>query len=282
MNGSRERGYAMIAAVIGVAAFGFIAFELLAQDRGVLAEVRGEEEQAQLIAACNAGLYMAISGLATSDLTQRWGIDGRARVVQFGATSLVVTVEDERGKIPLNGIIEEEVRDLFAGAGVTDPQQLNTLADSFEDWEDSDNSPRPSGAEAPAYASLGYKPRNAGFRTVGELRMIKGMTSDLYARIEPSLTTFFGESGGFSESTAQPLALQVLGELEPGSPELIERQRELAGQVPIPGSLTKVSLIGRTLTVRVEAHRGATYLKRTAIIELTGNAVTPYWLRYLD
>jgi general secretion pathway protein K len=277
----RERGYAMIAAIIGVAAFGFIAFEIMAQDRGVLAEVRGEEEQAQLTAACNAGLYMAISGLGTSDFTQRWGIDGRPRVVTFGNVTLVVTVEDERGKIPLNGIIEEEVREMFTAAGVSG-QQLDVLSDSFEDWADSDSSARPNGAEAPAYASFGYKPRNAGFRTIGELRMIRGMTDDLYARIAPSATVFFGESGGFSESTSQPLALQVLGETAANSPEVIERAKELAGQAPIPPTLLKASLVGRTLTVRVEAHRGQAYFKRTAIIEMTGVTAVPYWFRYLD
>jgi len=65
----RERGYATIAAIVGVVAFGLIAFELLAQNRGVLAEVRGEAEHAKLVAACDAGLYMAISGLATADVT---------------------------------------------------------------------------------------------------------------------------------------------------------------------------------------------------------------------
>lgn len=278
----RERGYAMIAAIIGVAAFAFIAFEFMAQDRGVLAEVRGEVEQAQLTADCNAGLYMAISGLATTDVTQRWGIDGRPRTVQFGRTTLVITVEDERGKIPLNGIIQEEVRDMLKAVGVSGTQ-LAALSDSFEDWEDSDNSARPEGAEAPAYAAFGYKPRNAGFRTVGELRMLKGMTDDIYARVAPATTVFFGESGGFSESTSQPLALQVLGEVAANSPEVIERQRELAGQAAMPQTLAKVNLTGRTLTVRVEAHRGAAYLKRTAIIELTGsNTNLPYWFRYLD
>ena len=48
--------------------------------------------------------------------------------MQFGDTTLVITVEDERGKIPLNGIIEEEVRDLFAAVGVNGAQ-LDTLAD---------------------------------------------------------------------------------------------------------------------------------------------------------
>ncbi len=281
MIARRERGYAMIAAIVGVAAFGFIAFELVAQNRGVLAEVRGEAEQAKLAAACSAGLYTAIAGLATTDVTQRWGIDGRARIVQFGDTTLAITVEDERGKIPLNGIIEEEVHDLFADAGVSGPL-LDTLTDSFEDWEDTDDSARPTGAEAAAYAPMGYRPRNAGFRTIEELRMLKGMTDDIYARVAPAITVFFGESGGFSESTSQPLALQVLGEVTANSPEVIERVKELNGEATVARSLLKASLLARTLTVRVEARKGQTYLKRTAIVELTGNTAPGYWLRYLD
>jgi len=278
---ARDRGYAMIAAIVGVAAFGFIAFQLIAQDRGVLAEVRGEAEQAKLAAACNAGLFEAIAGLANPDVTQRWGIDGRSRIGTFEGMALTITVEDERGKIPLNGIIEEEARQLFQMAGAAG-SQLNTLTDSFEDWQDVDNTPRPSGAEAPSYASQGYKPRNAGYHTVGELRMLKGMTDDIYARVAPSTTVFFGESGGFSEQTSQVLALEVLGEEGPSSLEVIQRQQQLAGNVPIPQTLAKASLIARTLTVRVEARRGGAYMKRSAIIELTGNAADPYWFRYLD
>jgi general secretion pathway protein K len=277
----RERGYAMIAAIVGVAAFGFIAFELMAQNRGVMAEVRGEAEQAKLSAACDAGFYAAISGLATTDVTQRWSIDGRARVVQFGDMTLTITVEDERGKIPLNGIIEEEVRDMFQAAGVSGPR-LDALADAYEDWEDTDNTARPEGAESAAYAGMGYKPRNSGFRTISELRMIKGMDDALYARIAGATTVFFGESGGFSESTSQPLALQVLGETAANSPEVIEREKELSGEAPVPQTLAKASLLARTLTVRVEARKGATYLRRTAIIELTGTAGPGYWIRNLD
>ena len=281
MSGGRDRGYAMIAAIVGVAAFGFIAFQLIAQDRGVLAEVRGEAEQAKLVAACNAGLYEAIAGLANPDVTQRWGIDGRARLGSFEGVALAITVEDERGKIPLNGIIEEEARQLFQMAGATGTQ-LNTLTDSFEDWQDVDNTPRASGAEAPAYAGMGYKPRNAGFHTVGEMRMLKGMTDDIYARVAPATTVFFGESGGFSEQTSQVLALEVLGEEGPSSLEVIQRQQQLAGNVPVPQTLAKASLVARTLTVRVEARRAGAYMKRSAILELTGNANDPYWFRYLD
>jgi general secretion pathway protein K len=276
-----ERGYAMIAAIVGVAAFGFIAFQLIAQDRGVLAEVRGESEQAKLIAACNAGLMLAIHGLADPDPAQRWGIDGRPRTGSFANIGLTITVEDERGKIPLNGIIEEEARQLFQMAGATGTQ-LDTLTDSFEDWQDVDNTPRPAGAEAPFYAPFGYKPRNAGFHTVGELRMIKGMTDDIYNKVAPASTVFFGESGGFSEQTSQVLALEVLGEEGPNSLEVQQRVAQLSGAAAPPPSLIKASYVARTLTVRVEARENGAYLKRNAIIELTGNASDPYWFRYLD
>ncbi|MBV8978365.1 MAG: general secretion pathway protein GspK [Alphaproteobacteria bacterium] len=281
MRSRGDSGFAMIAALVAVAAFGFISFQLIAQDRGVLAEVRGEAEQAKLTAACNAGLMLAIAGLANPDLTQRWGIDGRSRSGSFNGYALTVTVEDERGKIPLNGIIMDEARQLFQIAGASG-DQLKTLIDSFEDWEDVDNTPRPNGAEAPQYASLGYKPRNAGFHTVEELHMIKGMTDDIYNRVAPAVTVFFGESGGFSEQTSQIVALEVLGEMGANSMQVQQRQQQLAGTVAMPASLTKANLIGRTLTVRVEARQGGAYMKRSAIVELTGNPADPYWLRYLD
>jgi general secretion pathway protein K len=271
----------LLAAIVGVAAFGFIAFEFMARNRGVLAEVRGEADQAQLTAACNAGLHAAIEGLAEPDLTQRWGIDGRSRTMRFGDVALTITVEDERGKIPLNGIIEEEAHSMFQLAGAAG-QQLETLTDAFEDWQDVDNTPRPNGAEAASYAGEGIKPRNAGFHTVGEMRLIKGMTDDLYNRIAPSTTVFFGESGGFSEQTSQVLALEVLGEEGPNSLPVQQRIAALSGNAPLAAQTMKVSLVARTLTVRVEARRGGAYLKRTAIIELTGNAADPYWFRYLD
>lgn len=281
MTRRRDGGYAMIAAIMGVAVFGYIAFEAIAQNRGVLAEVRGEAEQAQLTAACNAGLSMAIFGLASSDLTQRWTIDGRVRLASFNGIALTITIEDERGKIPLNGIIEEEAHSLFQLAGASG-QQLEVLTDSFEDWQDVDNTPRPNGAETSAYLPLGYKARNAGFRTVGELRMLRGMTDDIYNRVAPATTVFFGESGGFSESTSQVLALEVLGEEGPNSLAVMQRQSQIAGSAPVSMTMNKASMIGRTLTVRVEARRNGGYMRRNAIIELTGNAADPYWFRYLD
>ena len=281
MRRNSETGYAMLAAILGIAAFSYIGFEAIAEGRGIVSEVQAENERAKLLAACDAGIALTVSSLASKNRKQQWPIDGVTRTLKFDDVTLLVTVEDERGKMPTNGVNEDQVRQLFAAAGVSGPR-LDTLVDSFEDWIDPDDDRRPNGAEARDYLSQGYKPRNGGFHTVGELRLLKGMDDDLYSRVAPALTVFFGESGGFAESTAQILSLEALSEVGPASPEVMERQQELAGLKPSPVVANPPTLTGRTLTVRVEAKRAGADIKRSVILELTGNSADPVWARYLD
>jgi len=271
----------MLAAILGIAAFSFVSFEVIAENRGAISEVQAENERAKLRNACDAGLYLAVAGLASKDKKQQWLIDGTKRNFNFDDVSLTITVEDERGKIPLNGVNEDQVRALFQAAGASG-SHLSTLVDSFEDWIDPDNERRQSGAEAPQYATAGYKPRNGSFHTVAELRMLNGMDDALYAQVAPALTVFFGESGGFSDSTSQILALEALSEVGPGSPEVIRRQQELAGLRPAADVASPPFLPGRTLTVRVEAKRAGAQMTRSGILELTGNSSDPVWFRSLD
>jgi general secretion pathway protein K len=198
----------------------------------------------------------------------------------FNSIALSITVEDEWGKIPINSLDEDRVRTMFETAGVSG-DRLATLVDSFEDWIDEDDDRRPSGAEADDYASLGYKPRNGSFRTIDELRLIKGMDDQLYARLAPALTVFFGNAGTFSPSTAQPLAIAVMTSAGVNSPAYLERQRELAGERPAI-EIQDVALAGQPLTVRVVAEDGQNgSFTRAAIIQLTGNSKDPYWIRWL-
>jgi general secretion pathway protein K len=281
MKRTSDRGYAMLAAIVGIAAFSYVGFEVVAENRGVISEVQAENEQAKLTAACDAGLALAVDGLAAHDRRDQWLIDGTKRTMMFDAVALTITVEDERGKIPLNGVNEDQIRTLFADAGASGAK-LDTLVDSFEDWLDPDTNARPNGAEADYYARFGYAPRNAGFRSVGELRLIKGMDDSLFQRVAPVTTAFFGESGGFSESTSQILALEALEELKPDAPEIQERQQELSGLKPAQDVQNPPSLLGRTLTVRVEAKRAGASVTRSSIVELTGAASDPVWYRNLD
>jgi len=276
----RDGGYAMLAAILGIAAFSYVSFEAVAESRGVISAVQAETERAKLTAACDAGLALVVSGLGSKNKKQLWPIDSTKRSLMFGDVALTIVVEDERGKIPLNGINEDQVRGLFRTAGISG-SRLSTLVDSYEDWIDPDSERRQSGAEAKDYASFGYKPRNGGFHTTAELRMLKGMDNDLYARVAPAITVFFGESGGFSESTSQILALEALSEVGPNSPDVIHREQQMAGVIP-PTNLGPPYMPGRTLTVRVEAKRAGADMKRAMIVELTGNPADPVWNRYLE
>ena len=277
-----DDGYAMIVAIVGIAAFSLIAYEILAANRGAITSVTAQVENAKLTAAADAGVAEAIHGVSLQDHAQRWAIDSRPTTIHFGDTTLTIVIEDERGKIPLNRLNEDQVRTMFAAAGVSGTR-LDQLVDTFEDWQDDDDDPRPNGAEAPDYVSLGIKPRNGNYRTIDELSLIKGMDAALFAKLQPALTVFFGDNGGFSQNTAQPLALGVMLGTGENSPDVIERQRELQGERPTLDSDQDMNIIGRPLTIKVAARDAmGGYVQRNVIVEFTGNKSDAFWIRNLD
>jgi general secretion pathway protein K len=282
VNQTNDKGYALIAALAAMLAFSLLAFEVLAASRGNVATAGAELERARLQAAADAGIAAAIAGLDTDDRTKRWAIDGRARAFSFDGIALTLTIEDERGKVPINILTEEQFGSLIEAAGVTD-ERRDVLVDSFEDWIDDDSDRRDHGAEAGDYASLGIRPRNGAIRTADELMLIRGMDENLYRQIAPALTLFFGESGGFSPSTANPLALAVMSGMGEDSPEVIARVRELSGERSELEIADAKPLTGRTLTVRVTASDGSYgRLARSAIVELTGNDKDRVWIRWQE
>jgi general secretion pathway protein K len=275
----RDAGYAMIAAVAAIAAFSAVSFEVMATSRGEIADVSAEVERARLEAAADSAVALAIEGLGVVDETQRWPIDGRPRRLIVNGLPVVVTVEDERGKVPINELDEIQTRALFAAAGV-DGMRLDALTDAFEDWQDDDDVARPHGAETPAYAAQGIAPRDGGFRTVDELAELKGMDGALFARLKPALTVNFGNSGGFSAETANPLAIGVMTGAGADSPEALDREKELQGERPALEIESGQDLTGRALTIHAVVRDGGDgNFTRSVIAELTGNKAHPYWIR---
>ena len=295
----REHGFAMVAAVAAVAAFGFISFEVLAADRGVIAGVSARVEQARLSAAADAGVMMAIHGISQEDASQRWAIDGRPREVVFRGVDLVITIVDERGKAPLDGLNPAQSRALFQGAGAT-ADRLDALVDELRDFQSADddddtNTPAKTNAQDLAAAPL----RHGGFRTVGDLMALKDMDADLYSHIAPAVTVFFEESGPFERGHASPLAASTMRATENESPE--EQQLDQTDDQNPTETIEDENMIGRSVTVSVVA-RGpyGAQTHRSAIVELTGSgsrnadgslvggdtangkAHVPYWIRYVE
>ncbi|MDN5864281.1 MAG: type II secretion system minor pseudopilin GspK [Gammaproteobacteria bacterium] len=62
------------------------------------------------------------------------------------------------------------------------------IANAIADWEDTDDDVRsPGGAESGFYASLDplYAPANRHFESVSSLRLVRGITPEIYARLAP-------------------------------------------------------------------------------------------------
>ncbi len=277
----RDAGFALVAAVIGVAVFGYIAYAMLAAERGNLAVASGFQTRARLAAAADAGLAAAVAHVAGWNGVERWHIDSRPYAMKFDGTALTIRIEDERGKIRLNQLDEKQATLMFESVGVQG-QRLDQLRDAFLDWVDTDDEPRPHGAEVDAYAGRGIIPRNGGLRSVGELARIAGMDRQTYDRIAPAATVFFG-GGAFSISTAQPLAVAVMTGAGMGSPQVIERQRELAGQRTALGPEEDANILARPLTIRIVARDGnGGQLERATIIEFPRGRAGGWVIRYRE
>lgn len=119
----------------------------------------------------------------------------QAPPIDLGPGLVVVSIVDEERKLNLN--------DLIGANGKAETKQFDvfrrlleilsidpTVADAVFDWLDSDESTRSGGAESGYYQSLKnpYKAKNDLFDTIDELRLVRGVTSDIYMKLEPFVT----------------------------------------------------------------------------------------------
>lgn len=277
-----ESGYAMLAAIFAMAVLALMSLSLIDTGRGITLGVQAEAERAHLAAAADAGLAHAVVQLGDGNRAQRWSIDGRPRNVRFAGTDLVITVEDERGKLPLNQLADEQARALFEELGASD-RTLDNQAESLLDWLDDDDETRSNGAEANYYRPLRIIPRNGELRSVEELMLVRGMTPQVLQKLRGKAAAGRNQGTGFDDRFATPLALSVMSGSGPNSPAVIARERELAGQRVAIDLAEGETLVGRPLTVRVVAARpGGGRFERATLIELTGRRDTPYVIRAIN
>lgn len=87
-------------------------------------------------------------------------------------------IQNERGKLNLNTATSKQITDVLSGVGI-DSSKAGVIRDSILDWIDGDSSHRTSGAESDFYQQFFYEPRNAPFKHLGELALIRGVNPQL-------------------------------------------------------------------------------------------------------
>ncbi|MFM9827772.1 MAG: hypothetical protein ACKVOB_03380 [Sphingomonas sp.] len=273
-----EAGYALIAAVASIAFFALVSLMMIEATRGTVMVAGAELSRARLLAAADAGVAIALQDLMQPNPISKVPINGSARELTYDRYLLRVAVDDERGKIALNQLNKQQVEVMFSGFGVQGAA-LEEAVDGFLDWRDEDDSPRARGAEDGEYAARGIVARNGPLKTVGELALIHGVGPALAARMAPVVTLNFGLRGEFDPRTASAIARRVMIESDADGASAAD-----AVQVREATSLgDSNSLIGRPLTIRVEASDGqGGHARRRLIIELAGADGRTYFVRARD
>lgn len=116
--------------------------------------------------------------------------------IELGDGEVRVVVEDEDRKIDLNRIMlpkgnAPDERRLAIFQRLLETLAIDrAVADAVVDWLDNDDTPRVGGAESSYYLALPYpyRAKNDLFDTVGELRLVRGVTREVFDKLLPFLT----------------------------------------------------------------------------------------------
>jgi general secretion pathway protein K len=136
--------------------------------------------------------------------------------ITLGEGEVSVTIEDEERKIDLNRLMlpngnAPDERRLAVFQRLLDTLGIDrAIADAVVDWLDNDENPRTGGAESSYYLGLPnpYRAKNDLFDTIGELRLVRGVTADVYEKLLPCVTV--SSSGMVNINTAPKEVLMSL------------------------------------------------------------------------
>jgi general secretion pathway protein K len=231
-----DKGAALITVILIVSILVAAALELNRSSRLDVHEAANTSDGIRLNYVAKSGFHGAAALILNAQgeydtLREPWAnaeILSAQSAQLFTNSRFIVKVEDEKGKIPLNKLVEgnavnENVRGLLVRLlslpeFELDEKQAGEIVDAIIDWIDENDDVTGSGAESAYYAAQGlpYTAKNGPLDCIEELLMIRGVESELYAgtRDKPGLVqyvTIYG-TGAMNLNTAPKLVLRALSE----------------------------------------------------------------------
>ncbi len=227
--------------------------------RSHVQEASAEAASADARALAEAGTQLALHDLVNARLARGWQrrfpADGRTYACSIGVGRVLVTVEDEAGKIDLNTATEAVLRRLLVGAGRS-ADEAERLAAAILDNGDPDSVRRQGGAEADDYRQAGRRtgPKNAPLDSPLELAQVLGVDAALLAKVLPFVTVHSGLQGtDLSKATPALSAMLGAGTSSGASARLPADMQAISPQ--------------RVFLIRAQAvgERGATFVRETVV-----------------
>lgn len=201
-----EKGFALVLTLVVTALMVAVAAELIHQVYVDTSLSRGfrDGQQASLLAESGITggtklLQTFLENKAYNSLSDQWAKPFR---LDDETGSIEITSEDENGKININGLVRPsgEYEPFTQAALMRLGKRLQIPEDvwgALADWLDPNELPRSGGAEAPYYQTLKppYTPRNGGLKTLAELSLVRGFTSEIVAKLRPFVTIHAEQPG---------------------------------------------------------------------------------------
>lgn len=148
-------------------------------------------DKAQAIAIAEAGITIAQLNLLTVDKQLRWQASGHIYPLSFNKAKIRIRIESESGKIAINQADETLLIKMMLQTDVEESKH-QAIINAILDWRDSDDLIRLDGAEAATYQAAGllYQPGNKPFQTIEELRLVFGITAELFEQLKTMISVY--------------------------------------------------------------------------------------------
>ena len=293
LTGARQRGAALIVAMLVAALAATVALSLAAGQQQWFSMVEQRRDQVQAQALAQAGVQWARQILFEDARTGRldylgepWALPMPAIPIENG--SIEGRIVDAQGLLNVNNLAAttsvgtaERARfeRLFARLGLP-PITLDAIAD----WIDPDGAPRPTGAEDAWYAAqpVPTLAANQPIVRTAELALVRGMSAAAVSALTPYVAALpEGTKLNVNTAPAAVLAASLNGLAESALPGVIaDRAKkpystlpDFRARLPAGTTLDKEEALGVSsdyFIVTVRARQGATQSQARAVLKRGG------------
>jgi general secretion pathway protein K len=233
----KQRGVALVLVLWVLSILMLMAGSFSLTMRRESAGVSGIYTHAQALAQAQAGIAIAQAMLLHDDENKRWRVDGSIYEIQYPQATMRIQIQSHTGKIDINSAPVSVLHHVLQYAPLDKQAQLN-LENAILDWRDADDDTRPFGAEKNEYhsAKLHYSPRNKPFRSMEELQMVRGMTSDVLNWMQPLFTVYAAGQTEVEYAVASREVLSVLPEIDVNLLDayFVAREKSILLHTPMP------------------------------------------------
>ena len=267
----RDSGFALLIVLWALLLLSILAGSYLLEARAAKTVGVTAVSRLKARALADAAINRSIMALLDPRDPLRLPLDGSTREILLLGHSILLACESEAGKVDLNAAPIELLISILRTQGLTE-QEAETLATQIVVWR---SPARGSSREAAlsSYREAGrlYGPRFAPFRSIGELRLVVGMSEALQTAISPFMTVW-SQTNVIDRSVAKEGLLRIL---EAANDKLAAAQLAAHHAGRAAGS-ERLPALGEVLTITARLQVADVAVIRTAAVQIAGDRTDPY------